>query len=203
MTIARLQATSRKLLCSVKNMSNNVTSVRNISVSLGNYIAGFTDGEGSFNVSLKKRPDYNDQWKLTASFNISQKDRVILAKIKDTLGCGTLRERKDGVVYYEVTNIKSLYETIIPFFNRFQFLSGRKKRNFSIFKEIVKKMHNKDHLDHVGKKQILQLREKLNDDRGRNRRYNLTDVYKEGSSETIRKTLQGNCEKPIAEKVKI
>lgn len=47
--------------------------------SLGNYIAGFVDGEGSFNVSLKKRKDYKNDWKLHPSFNISQKDRVILA----------------------------------------------------------------------------------------------------------------------------
>mgnify|MGYP001576008308 CR=1 FL=1 len=166
-------------------MSNEI---KNISNGLGNYIAGFTDGEGSFNVSIKHRPDYKDMWKITASFNISQRDRVILAKIKDTLGCGTLRERKDGVVYYEVTNMTSLHETIIPFFERFGFLSARKKRNFSIFKEIVEKMYRGEHLDHLGKKQILQLREKLNDDRGRKRRYALSDVYKEGSSETIRKT---------------
>ena len=94
---------------------------------MGYYIAGFTDGEGSFNVSVKNRNDYTDTWKLTASFNISQKDRVILAKIKDVLGCGTLRERQDGVVYYEVTNIKSLQEKIIPFFERFGFLSANKK----------------------------------------------------------------------------
>ncbi|TAL49428.1 hypothetical protein EPN83_00780 [Patescibacteria group bacterium] len=162
--------------------------IQNIGVALGNYIAGFTDGEGSFNVSIKHRLDYRDEWKLCASFNISQRDRVILAKIKDTLGCGTLRERKDGVIYYEVTNIKSLQEIIVPFFQRFGFLSARKKKNFSIFKEIVEKMYRGDHLNHIGRKEILQLREKLNDDRGRKRTYSLSDVYKEESSETIRKT---------------
>ena len=55
--------------------------MKNIPVDIGNYIAGFTDGEGSFNVSIKKRLDYKESWKLTASFNISQKDRVIHARI--------------------------------------------------------------------------------------------------------------------------
>jgi hypothetical protein len=68
---------------------NKMDWLRQIKPDVGNYIAGFTDGEGSFNISVKKRNDYKDQWKLTASFNISQKDRVILALIKNELGCGT------------------------------------------------------------------------------------------------------------------
>ena len=166
-----------------------------IKPDMGNYIAGFTDGEGSFNVSVKKRIDYKDQWKLTASFNISQKDRVILALIKKELGCGTLRERKDGVVYYEVTNITSLKERIIPFFKRFGFLSARKKTNFSIFSSIVEKMANGEHLTENGFQKILELREILNEGKGRKRKYNLSDcIPKEESSETIRKTVSNQLD---------
>tara|TARA_B100000745_G_C20143439_1_gene392133 strand:+ start:292 stop:765 length:474 start_codon:yes stop_codon:yes gene_type:complete len=143
----------------------------------GYYIAGFVDGEGSFNVSLKKRKDYVGEFKLTASFNVSQKDRVILAFIKKTIGCGTLRERKDGVVYYEVTNITSLYENVLPFFKEFGFLSAKKKHNFAIFKQIVEKMYNKKHLTKDGFKEIIDLREKLNQGIGRKRKYTLKDVY--------------------------
>jgi hypothetical protein len=142
----------------------------------GYYIAGFADGEGSFNVSLKRRKDYNKQWKIAASFNISQKDRVILAWIKKVLGCGTLRERKDGVVYYEVTNISSLHDTIIPFFKKFRFLSANKKRNFAIFSSIVEIMYNRKHMDPEGFKEILELRERLNLGIGRKRKYTLQDV---------------------------
>lgn len=161
-----------------------------IKPGIGNYIAGFTDGEGSFNVSVKKRIDYIDQWKLTASFNISQKDRVILALIKKELGCGTLRERRDGVVYYEVTNITSLKDRIIPFFKKFGFLSVRKKTNFSIFSSIVERMVRGEHLTEDGFEKILELREILNEGKGRKRKYNLSDcIQKEESSETTRKTI--------------
>ena len=142
----------------------------------GYYIAGFTDGEGSFNISLKKRKDYSNNWKITASFNISQKDRVILAFIKKVLDCGTLRERKDGVVYYEVTNIKMLKERIIPFFKRFNFLSANKKKNFAIFSQIVEKMSKGEHLNKNGFIEIVKLREKLNEGIGRKRKYSLEDV---------------------------
>jgi len=178
--------------------------LKNINPKDGYYIAGFTDGEGSFNVSLKKRNDYAGEWKITASFNISQKDRVILSWIKKILDCGTLRERLDGVVYYEVTNVTSLKEKIIPFFVKFNFISSKKKTNFSIFKQIVDLMSEGQHLNKEGLEKVLQLRETLNEGKGRKRKYALSDVIKiEESSETKRKTLQDNNGKPTVEKVKI
>ena len=164
--------------------------MKNIQVDVGNYIAGFADGEGSFNVSIKKRLDYKESWKLTASFNISQKDRVILAWIKHILGCGTLPERKDGVVYYEVTNIISLYDVIVPFFKVYGFRSAYKKSNFRIFSEIVEIMHAGEHNTKEGFQKVLELREKLNPGIGRKRKYTLLNVVtSEESSETIRKTV--------------
>ena len=164
--------------------------MKNIPIDIGNYIAGFTDGEGSFNISVKKRLDYKESWKLTASFNISQKDRVILAWIKHVLGCGTLRERKDRVVYYEVTNITSLHDVIIPFFKVYGFRSAYKKNNFRIFSEIVQMMHDGEHNTKEGFQKILELREKINPGIGRKRKYTLSNVLtSEESSETTRKTL--------------
>ena len=144
--------------------------LKNIEPKDGYYITGFTDGEGSFNISIKKRNDYNQEWKITASFNISQKDRVILAWIKNILGCGTLRERKDGVVYYEVTNLKSLNDKIIPFFNKYGFISAYKKKNFSIFRQIVSIMIKGDHLKDEGFKKVIELRELINEGRGKKKK---------------------------------
>ena len=90
--------------------------------SIGYYLAGFADGEGSFNVSFRKRQDYKNPWKISLCFNISQKDKVILALYKRYLGCGTLRSRPDGVWYYEVNNFNAICEKVIPFFTRFNFL---------------------------------------------------------------------------------
>ena len=104
---------------------------RQIPSDLGNYLAGFTDGEGSFNVSFRKREDYKIPWKISLCFNISQKDQVILSIFKKHLKCGTIRKRKnDGIWYYEVTNFTAIQTNIIPFFNRFGFLSAKKKKRF-------------------------------------------------------------------------
>ena len=159
----------------------------------GYYIAGFVDGEGSFNVSVKKRKDYQGKWKITASFNISQRDKKIFLWIQKILGCGTLRARKDGVIYYEVTNINDLNKKIIPFFQNFQFVSENKKKNFLIFTQIVCMMKQKQHLNRNTLKRILELREKLNEGHGRKRKYNIHDVMdNKESPETKRKTLKSH-----------
>lgn len=158
------------------NKQNDQSWLQSVDPRIGNYIAGFTDGEGSFNVSLKKRDDYQQGWKLTASFNVSQNERVVLALIKKVLGCGTLRTRKDGIIYYEVTNIHTLQERVIPFFKKFNFLSAKKKINFSIFTQIVSKIYLGEHLSKKGFLEIVNLREKLNEGIGRKRKYTLQDI---------------------------
>ena len=152
---------------------------------IGYYLAGFADGEGSFNLSFRPRPDYAVPWKVTPSFNVSQKERVILALFKRYLGCGTLRDRPDGVWYFEVTNINAIVENVIPFFERFPFLSAKKKRDFSKFKQIVALMQGGKHLTKEGLREILAIRELMND--GGKRRYPHADILETliESSETI------------------
>src|SRR5208337_5120414 len=78
-------------------------NVKGIPPEIGCYLAGFTDGEGSFNVSFRPRQDYPLPWKVSLCFNISQRDPVILSLFKRHLECGTMRQRQDGVWYYEKT----------------------------------------------------------------------------------------------------
>ena len=148
--------------------------IAKIPAEIGYYLAGFTDGEGSFNVSFRPRRDYPIPWKVSLSFNVSQKDRVILALFKTHLGCGTLRGRPDGVWYFEVTNISAIIENVIPFFERFPFLSAKKKRDFAKFRQIVALMKSGAHLTANGIRQILEIREDMND--GGKRRHAHVDI---------------------------
>ena len=163
---------------------------KQIPVYLGWYFAGFADGEGSFNVSLKKDSEYQVHWHIEPSFNVSQRDVTILALMKRYLGVGTIRRRKDGVYYYEVRNYRALQERIIPFFEKFHFFSATKKKNFSIFRAIVALMYQNAHVNPQGLKKILVLRERLNKGHGRKRKYSLDDYIdsQTESSETIRQT---------------
>ena len=56
---------------------------------LGYFLAGFVEGEGSFNVSLRRKADYKVNWQVVLSFNVSQKDLdvqlALLLKINSKL----------------------------------------------------------------------------------------------------------------------
>lgn len=160
--------------------------IKRVPEKIGYYLAGFADGEGSFNVSFRPRKGYPVPWKISLSFNVSQKDRVILALFKRHLGCGTLRGRPDGVWYYEVTNFNAVAENVIPFFERFPFLSAKKKRDFAKFKQIAALVREGSHLRPEGIREILEVRREMND--GGKRRHTDSDILSTlpESSETIR-----------------
>jgi LAGLIDADG endonuclease len=165
-------------------------NVKEIPDKIGYYLAGFTDGEGSFNLSFRKRKDYSMPWKISLCFNVSQKDKVILALFKRHLKCGTLRSRNDGVWYYEVNNFTAIQGNVIPFFKRFGFLSAKKKRDFAKFEQIAKLIADGEHLNNSGIRQILEIRKSMNDGGAGRRKYGDAEILRlvktEESSETIR-----------------
>ena len=150
--------------------------VKRVPQRIGHYLAGFADGEGSFNVSFRKRKDYAMPWKVSLCFNVSQKDKVILALFKRHLGCGTLRGREDGVWYYEVNNFNAIEENVIPFFDRFGFLSAKKKRDFSKFRQMAKIIGEGDHLSREGIRSILDIRRDMNDGGVGKRKYSDEEI---------------------------
>ena len=122
------------------------------------YIAGFADGDGSFNVGFRKREDYLTGWKITPSFSIAQRDQPLLNRFKDELECGNVRSgSSEGIFYLEVSNQKDLREKIIPFFQKYRLLSKMNKERFDNFSrtlEILGKAPTYSRLDLV---EILQL----------------------------------------------
>jgi hypothetical protein len=165
-------------------MSYNPTKV---SPRIGYYLAGFADGEGSFNVVFRKRPEYAQGYKVSLCFNVSQKERVILALFKKHLACGTLRERQDGVWYYEVNNLNSIVQNVIPFFKHFSFLSAKKKKDFAKFVQITQLIREEKHLTKEGIVEILAIRKEMNNGGANRRKY---------AEEEILSDLQTNFKNP-------
>ncbi len=168
---------------------------RKIPPTIGYYLAGFTDGEGSFNLSFRRRKDYSMPWKISLCFNVSQRDKVILTLFKKHLRCGTLRMREDGVWYYEVDNFTAITENVIPFFDRFGFLSVKKKRDFAKFKQLAELISMGAHLSNEGIQKILEIRRTMNDGGVGKREYSEQDIMSNmelgKSSETIRQACAG------------
>jgi hypothetical protein len=120
-----------------------------IDSDFGNYLAGFTDGEGTFIIV----PDFRNRENYKTAFSISLRadDRKILEEFKRVLKVGHIRvtnrssknKRKWHIlngnpkVIWEVANYCDLYFIIIPFFEKFP-LRAKKRRDFEIWSKAVK-----------------------------------------------------------------
>ena len=159
-----------------------------IPCDLGNWVAGFVDGEGSFNVPIRRERDRGLPWRVSLSFNVSQIGRELPELLRSVFGVGTVRDRGDGVHYFEVTRPRELFERVFPFFEQFQ-LRSPKARDLAIFREITELVLSGRHLSTEGIGDILILRSPMN--RGGKRRYDekyILDVLRDWeSSEAIRK----------------
>lgn len=98
------------------------------------YIAGFADGDGSFNVSFRKRDDYSIGWKISPSFSIAQRDKILLQLFQKQLDCGRIREgSSEGIYYLEVVDLNDLRNKVVPFFKRYPILSEKGRERFQKF----------------------------------------------------------------------
>jgi hypothetical protein len=155
---------------------------------LGHYIAGFVEGEGSFNVPIVREHDRCLPWRVTLSFNVSQRGPEIAILLMDAFGVGRMRGRGDGVFYFEVTRPDHLEERVFPFFDRFH-LRGPKARDLAMFREITKLVRSGRHRSADGIEEILVLRSPMN--RGGKRR--------RSDAEIIAVLRDRNPQRPYAE----
>jgi len=142
---------------------------------LGSYLSGFADGEGSFNISIiNRKTDYKNGWKISPSFNVSQKDDTIPHLFLDYLGCGKIRYRSDSICYFEVRRLKDLSQIVIPFFREYPIISKTKKETFTKFCKIINLMIKKEHLKKEGIIKIIKIREEIKV--GRKRKYSKENI---------------------------
>ena len=88
------------------------TWLEKVPVDLGSWVAGFVDGEGSFNVPIRRSSDRVLGVRVGLSFNVSQIGVAMPSLLRDVFGVGTVRSRDDGVVYYEVTRVDQLLQRV-------------------------------------------------------------------------------------------
>ncbi len=155
---------------------------------LGHYVAGFVEGEGSFNVPIIREHDRCLPWRVTLSFNVSQRGPEMAILLMDTFGVGRMRGRGDGVFYFEVTRPDHLEDRVFPFFERFK-LRGPKAQDLAIFRQIARLVQLGRHKTPEGIEEILVLRSPMN--RGGKRR--------RCDEEIVALLRSGNPQRPYAE----
>ncbi len=155
---------------------------------LGHWIAGFVDGEGSFNVSFRREHDRGLPWRVGVSFNVSQVGPELPVLLKGVFGAGTVRGRGDGVFYFEVTRPGDLEARVFPFFERFP-LRSPKRDDLATLRVITELVQLGRHLSGAGLREILEMRRPMN--RGGKRRHleeDILEVLRDWeSSEAIRR----------------
>jgi hypothetical protein len=132
-----------------------------IPLDLGHYVTGFVDGEGSFNVPIRRERGRSLPWRVSLSFNVSQIGAAAPELLRGVFGIGTVRGRRDGVYYFEVTRPTELEARVFPFFDRFP-LRGSKSEDLKIFRQITGLVQARHHLSPAGIEDILILRAPMN-----------------------------------------
>ena len=167
-----------------------------IPADVGHYVAGFVEGEGSFNVPIRRSNDRGMPSRVSLSFNVSQVGAELPEFLRSIFDRGTVRGRGDGVYYFEITQPKELEARVFPFFERFQ-LRGPKANDLAVFRQIATLVQQGRHLSPGGVIEVLALRGPMN--RGGKRRRTDDEIIdalrKWESSEAIRRApatkLQG------------
>jgi hypothetical protein len=141
---------------------------------LGSFLSGFALGEASFMLVCRPRGGSRRKWRVSAAFNVSQKDVAPLELFRDTLECGTIRRAGNGGWYWEVNRLSDLVDRIVPF-ERFP-LVGTKARDSELFRSAVALLAQPvvSDTDYVA---VLQLRDGMNG--GGKRRYSTERILRD------------------------
>jgi len=94
--------------------------LKSISSIQKSYVAGFLDGDGSIYARAKPNLTYKYGFQIALYIVLfqSNKDHANFEKICDLIGCGKLRERKDGILEYtinKIDDIKEFLKNISPY----------------------------------------------------------------------------------------
>lgn len=131
------------------------------------WVAGFTSGDGSFNIKTTKSRIGKVQLRYAINLHIREKD-VILGLSKYLNEYKNLKEEITKHIYYtetsvavQIVNFSDIINVIIPFFDKY-FLQGQKRLDYNDLKKVSKILSRKEHLNEEGYNEILRIKEGMN-----------------------------------------
>ncbi len=99
---------------------------------------------------------------------MQERDRVLLEKVKNTIGCGAVYFQKEQranhcqCYRYTVSAQRDIQETVIPFFKKYPLQSASKSESFKIFCQIASLVRERKHLTPEGIEHIRTLKRRMN-----------------------------------------
>jgi hypothetical protein len=138
------------------------------------WIAGFTSGDGSFQIRLRKlNTKIGYRVSLLYSFHLHIRDLDVLKGLATYFSSNSkntiTNEKKvsiseDKSVHLQIAKFIDINEKIIPFFEKYP-IKGVKSLDFEDFKKVCKLIENKKHLTTLGIKAILDIKLNMNQNR--------------------------------------
>lgn len=130
------------------------------------WIAGFTDGEGCFHISINKIQQMSLGWQVLPEFRIVQheKDEELLLRIKEYFGFGSVQKNRTDFhgtrKEFRVRGLDNLNK-LIEFFEKNKLMTTKRK-DFEIFSKVIRLMNNNEHLTKKGLDKIAELISEMN-----------------------------------------
>lgn len=154
-------------------------------ISHPDWVAGFTSGDGSFNIKISRfttnKIGSRVQLRFSITLNIREKELIKglllyfnlgylnvppLPSMKE-LGTG-VQDISDKYIYVwkdtvglQVMNFSDITDVIIPFFDKYR-VHGQKSLDYEDFKKVVEICKAKDHLNSEGLKKIMDIKLGMN-----------------------------------------
>nr|YP_009487241.1 hypothetical protein [Russula foetens]AWB36143.1 hypothetical protein [Russula foetens] len=133
----------------------------NFDLISNHWLAGFSDADGSFVISLANSKSHMLGLSLRLEFKIKQKTSELLELIKKTLGGNIYFLESEQIFYYNSTNFKSA-KNIVDYFDNFH-LNSSKYINYLKWRKVYKIVQRKEHLTVEGIEKIRKIQKNLRD----------------------------------------
>jgi hypothetical protein len=137
--------------------------VENTTIPHGEWLAGFTSGEGCFFVFVSKSSTHALGFRVQLIFQITQhsRDERLIKSLISYLGCGRLVTSSDGKVQFRVENFTGNYEKIRVFFAKYN-IRGVKLEDFKDWCLVAELVQGKEHLTKEGLDKIEKIKTGMN-----------------------------------------
>lgn len=124
------------------------------------FISGYTDAEGCFNVSLQRNPYGKFYIRPQFQIQVHSRDKDLLMQIQDHWGgIGNIYNNSDNSKFM-VRSLDHILK-IITHFSNYPLIT-QKKADFILFKQIIDKIVNGEHLSAKGLQEIVNIKASLN-----------------------------------------
>lgn len=124
---------------------------------LNYWLTGFSDADASFQIKIQYRPN---RVEVKMNFQIDQKNKDLLIKIKNFFGGNIVYSTKTNTYYYDSTSFGSA-KKVIDYFDQYSLVSS-KYINYMKWRKVYTLIQNKEHLTKKGRNKIIKLKNTIN-----------------------------------------